>query len=160
MADTPSSENTTPTVDQAPRSDTTPGQNSGDTVQLAAAHETVQLAAAHVVGVGPGAASVAVAAGQAYQLTGPVLRFSQDGANLVIHWPNGAHTTLVGYFSTAPAPALMLADGTVLPFDQLIAQIDGFDPGLFAIEPPAARRKLIVTTPPPECFPSACIILP
>ena len=43
MADTPSTGNTTSTVDQAPPTDT--AQSTGETVQLAAAAATVQVSA-------------------------------------------------------------------------------------------------------------------
>ncbi len=45
MADTPSTGNTTPTVDQAPPTDTTTAQSTEETVQLAQAVVVVEVSA-------------------------------------------------------------------------------------------------------------------
>ncbi len=91
MADTPSTGNATPTVDQATPSDTTTAQRTGETVQLAQAAAVVQVSAP-----ARGAeASITVEPGQTVELKDPVIRFTQDGADLVIHLTNTAHTTLV-----------------------------------------------------------------
>ncbi len=126
MADTTSTGNTTPTVDQATPSDT--AQGTGETVQLAQA--------AAVVEVSPPArgadVSLTVEPGQTIELTWPVIRFTQKDADLVIHWDKlgETHTTLVD--ALAAGTPLVLADGTTLSFEQVIAQIEGFDPGAFA----------------------------
>ncbi len=122
MADTPSIANTT--RDQATPSDT--AKSTEETVQLAAA------AAVQVASPGRGAeASVTVEADLTYKLVDPVLRFTQDGGDLVVHWRDGGHTTFGEYLVLAP-PALTLADGSVISFDQLVASIEGFDLGLIA----------------------------
>ncbi len=78
MAETPSTANTTP--NQAPPSDT--AKSTEETVQLAQAAAAVQVASP-----GRGAeASVTVEAGRTYTLVDPVLRFTQDGGDLVVHW--------------------------------------------------------------------------
>ena len=136
MADTTSTGNTTPTVDQATPTDT--AQSTGETVQLAAAHATVQVSApARGTDV-----SITVEPGQTVELKDPVLRFTQDGGDLVIHWANlgETHTTVVG--ALAAGTPLVLADGTTLSSEQVIAQIEGFDPGAIevavaAVEPAA-----------------------
>jgi hypothetical protein len=130
MADTPSTGNTTPAVDQAPPTDTTTAQRTGETVQLAAAVVVVE--------VSPPArgedVSLTVEPGQTIELKAPVIRFTQDGADLVIHWGNlgETHTTLVD--ALAAGTPLILADGTSLSFEQVIAQIEGFDPGAIEVE--------------------------
>ena len=128
MADTPSTGNTTQTVD--PATPTTTEESSEKAVQLAAA------AVVQVASPGRGAeASVIVEAGLTYELVDPVVRFTQDGGDLVVHWRDGGHTTLEDYLVLAQAdlpPALTLADGTVISFDQLVASIEGFDLGAIA----------------------------
>ena len=110
MADTPSTGNTTQTVD--PATPTTTEESSEKAVQLAAA------AVVQVASPGRGAeASVIVEAGLTYELVDPVVRFTQDGGDLVVHWRDGGHTTLEDYLVLAQAdlpPALTLADGTVI----------------------------------------------
>ena len=136
MADTTSTGNTTP--DQATPTDTTPAQSTGETVQLAAAAAAVQVSApARGTDV-----SITVEPGQTVELKDPVLRFTQDGGDLVIHWANlgETHTTVVG--ALAAGTPLVLADGTTLSSEQVIAQIEGFDPGAIevavaAVEPAA-----------------------
>ena len=94
---------------------------SEKTVQSAHAPAAVQVAS-------PGRGvedSIAVEASLTYKLVGPVLRFTQDGGDLVVHWPDGGHTTLEDYLVLAQAdlpPALTFADGTVISFDQLVAE--------------------------------------
>ena len=136
MADTPSTGNTTPTVDQATPTDTTTAQSTEETVQLAQAAAAVEVSAP-----ARGAeASLTVDPGQTVELKDPVIRFSQKGSDLVIHWQNTAHTTVVG--ALAAGTPLVLADGTTLSSEQVIAQIEGFDPGAIevavaAVEPAA-----------------------
>ena len=124
-------ENTSPIVEQAAPTDTTTEENSEKTVQLAQAAAAVELASP-----GRGAEdSISVEAGLTYRLVDPVLRFTQDGGNLVVHWRDGGHTTLEDYLVFAQTdlpPALTLADGTVISFDQLVASIEGFDLGAIA----------------------------
>ncbi|MCZ6481806.1 MAG: hypothetical protein O6757_00955, partial [Alphaproteobacteria bacterium] len=130
MADTPSTGNITLSVDQAIPTDTTTAQSTGETVQLAAAAATVE--------VSPPArgtdVSLTVEPGQTIELKAPVIRFTQDGGDLVIHWSNlgETHTTLVD--ALAAGTPLILADGTSLSFEQVIAQIEGFDPGAIEVE--------------------------
>ncbi len=122
MADTPSTANTT--RDQATPSDTV--KSTEETVQLTVA------AAVQVASPGRRAeASVTVEAGRTYTLVEYVVRFTEDDGDLVVHWRDGGHTTLEKYFELAP-PALTLADGTVISFDQLVASIEGFDLGIIA----------------------------
>ncbi len=120
MADTRSTANATPSVDQATPTDTTTEESSEKTLQLAETAAAVQVASP-----GRGAEdSIAVEAGLTYKLVDPVLRFTQDDGNLVVHWRDGGHTTLEDYLVLAQAdlpPALTLADGTVISFDQLVA---------------------------------------
>ncbi len=126
MADTPSTGNATPAVDQAAPTDT--AQSTEETVQLAQAVVVVE--------VSPPArgadVSLTVEPGQTIELKAPVIRFTQDGGDLVIHWSNlgETHTTLVD--ALAAGTPLILADGTPLSFEQVIAQIEGFDPGAIA----------------------------
>ena len=132
MADTPSTGNATP--NQATPNDAETAQSTEETVQLAVA------AAVEIASPGRGAeASVTVEAGRTYTLVDPVLRFTQDGGDLVVHWRDGGHTTLEDYLVFAQTdlpPALTLADGTVILFNQLVASIEGFNLG--AIAPAAA----------------------
>ena len=127
MADTHPTANTA--ANQATPSDTETAKSTEETVQLAAT-------AVQVASPGRGAeASVIVEAGLTYKLVDPVLRFTQDGGNLVVHWRDGGHTTLDDYLVFAQTdlpPALTLADGTVISFDQLVASIEGFDLGAIA----------------------------
>jgi len=127
MADTHPTANTA--ANQATPSDTETAKSTEETVQLAAT-------AVQVASPGRGAeASVIVEAGLTYKLVDPVLRFTQDGGNLVVHWRDGGHTTLEDYLVFAQTdlpPALTLADGTVISFDQLVASIEGFDLGAIA----------------------------
>ncbi|MCH8991772.1 MAG: hypothetical protein IIA44_08510, partial [Acidobacteria bacterium] len=108
-------------------------------MQLAQAAAAVQVASP-----GRGAEDfIAVDAGLAYRLVDPVLRFTQDGGNLVVHWRDGGHTTIDDYLVLAQTdlpPALTLADGSVISFDQLVASIEGFDPGVIA---PAAAAPAV-----------------
>ncbi|MCH9029110.1 MAG: hypothetical protein IH819_05740, partial [Bacteroidetes bacterium] len=125
-------ENISPIVTQAVPTDTTTEESSSEkTVQLAQAAATVEVASP-----GRGAEdSISVEAGLTYRLVDPVLRFTQDGGNLVVHWRDGGHTTLEDYLVFAQTdlpPALTLADGTVISFDQLVASIEGFDLGVIA----------------------------
>ncbi len=138
MADTLSTGNTIPTVD--PATPTTTEESSEKTVQLAHAAAAVQVAS-------PGREakdSIAVEASLTYNLVDPVLRFTQDGGDLVVHWRDGGHTTLEDYLVFAQTdlpPALTLADGTVIWFDQLVASIEGFDLGAIApAAPPAVEQ--------------------
>ncbi len=129
MADTPSTGNTTPTVDPATPTDT--AQSTEETVQVAQAAAVVEVSApARGADV-----SLTVEPGQTVELKDPVLRFTpftQKGADLVIHWANlgETHTTLVD--ALAAGTPLTLADGTTLTFEQLLAQIPDLDPGAFA----------------------------
>ena len=127
MADTHPTANTA--ANQATPSDTETAKSTEETVQLAAT-------AVQVASPGRGAeASVIVESGLTYKLVDPVLRFTQDGGNLVVHWRDGGHTTLEDYLVFAQTdlpPALTLADGTVISFDQLVASIEGFDLGAIA----------------------------
>ncbi len=138
MADTPSTGNTTPTVD--PAAPTTTEESSERTVQLAQAAAAVEIASP-----GRGAEDlIAVEAGRTYKLVDPVLRFTQDGGDLVVHWRGGGHTMLEDYLVLAQTdlpPALTLADGTDISFDQLVASIEGFDLGAIApaAGPPAGQ---------------------
>ncbi len=129
MADTPSTGNTSATVD--PTAPTTTEESSERTVQLAQAAAAVEIASP-----GRGAEDlIAVEAGRTYELVDPVLRFTQDSGNLVVHWRGGGHTTLEDYLVLAQTdlpPALTLADGSVISFDQLVASIEGFDLGAIA----------------------------
>ncbi len=134
-------ENTSPIVTQAAPTDTTTEESSEKTVQLAQTAAAVQVASP-----GRGAEdSIAVEAGLTYQLVDPVLRFTQDGGNLVVHWRDGGHTTLEDYLVFAETdlpPALTLADGSVISFDQLVASIEGFDLGVIApAAAPAAEAQ-------------------
>ena len=132
-------ENPNPIVTQAAPTDTATEESSEMTVQLAQAATAVQVASP-----GRGAEDfIAVDAGLAYRLVDPVLRFTQDGGNLVVHWRDGGHTTLDDYLVLAQTdlpPALTLADGSVISFDQLVASIEGFDPGVIA---PAAAAPAV-----------------
>ena len=94
MADTPSTGNTTPTVDPAAPTDTTTDTPTAEQTT----DEAVQLAAAHAVQVsspGPRAQQTIIAeADQTYQLTGPVgvLRYTKEG-------PDGALLTIIATLS-------------------------------------------------------------
>ncbi len=93
-------ENTSPNVTQAAPTDTTTEEISSEkTVQLAQTAAAVEVASP-----GRGAeTSVTVEAGRTYKLVDPVLRFTQDGGDLVVHWPDGGHTTLEDYLVLAQA---------------------------------------------------------
>ena len=126
MADTSSTGTTTPTVDQATPTDKTTPQGTEESVQLAQAAAVVQVSAP-----ARGAeASLTVEPGQTVELQDPAIRFTQKGADLVIHWDNTAHTTLVD--ALAAGTPLILADGTALSFEQLLAMIPDLDPGALA----------------------------
>ncbi len=127
MADTPSTGNTTP--DQATPSDT--AKSTEETVQLAQAAAVVEVSApARGADV-----SITVERGQTVELKDPVLRFTQDGGDLVIHWAElgETHTTIED--ALAAATQVTLADGTTLSSEQVIARIEDFDHGaVVAIE--------------------------
>ena len=75
-------EKTSPIVNQATPTDTTTEESSEETVQLAQAAAAVQIASP-----GRGAEDfIAVEAGRTYKLVDSVLRFTQDGGDLVVHW--------------------------------------------------------------------------
>ena len=134
-------ENTSPIVDQAAPTDTTTEESSEETVQSAQSAAAVQVASP-----GRGAEdSISVEAGLTYRLVDPVLRFTQDGGDLVVHWRDTGHTTLEDYLVFAQTdlpPALTLAPWTVISFDQLVASIEGFDLGVIApaAAPPAVEQ--------------------
>ncbi len=128
-------ENTSPIVTQAAPTDTTTEEISSEkTVQLAQAPAVVQVSAP-----APGAdVSLTVEPGQTVELKDPVIRFTQKGADLVIHWANlgETHTTLVD--ALAAGTPLILADGTTLTFEQLLALPSNKESNAPLRKPPSA----------------------
>ncbi|SDG46953.1 DUF5801 repeats-in-toxin domain-containing protein [Roseospirillum parvum] len=95
------------------------GLNVPEAVTLPGAGERV------VVPAGPGVT---------YQIDAPSATYAQEGPSLVVQTTQG-EVVLQDFFvlaDTGLPPALSLADGAVIPAEQIIASIDGFDPDAVA----------------------------
>jgi large repetitive protein len=82
--------------------------------------------------------TIAVVPGTEYQMEAPDVSFAKDGNNLVAHAPDGGTVVFEDYFTFASSelpPALTLADGAVIPQEQIMAELG--NPDLNAAEPAA-----------------------
>lgn len=82
--------------------------------------------------------TIPVVPATAYQMTAPDVTFTQQGANLVAVGPEGGQVVFEDYFTFASSdlpPALTLADGAVIPQEQIFAELG--NPDLNAAEPAA-----------------------
>lgn len=82
--------------------------------------------------------TVAVVPGTEYRMEAPDVSFTKDGNNLVAQSPDGGSVVFEDYFTFASSelpPALTLADGAVIPQEQIMAELG--NPDLNAAEPAA-----------------------
>ncbi len=82
--------------------------------------------------------TVAVVPATEYQIEAPDVSFTKDGNNLVAHAADGGTVVFEDYFTFASSelpPAMTLADGSVIPQEQIMAELG--NPDLNAAEPAA-----------------------